>query len=132
MIFFSYFQAAVIAGIFDRIIWIYPSWLKKPENDPKYIDTKISLGYITKNSVFICLCEKNFNEISCYYVDTNKDDEDRIVPLEKNECETKLNIQFEIIEENEAVKKFKNTDWLKVKNSFSILRLLLFSILIIE
>ncbi|CAD5125755.1 DgyrCDS13970 [Dimorphilus gyrociliatus] len=113
-----FIYAAVIAGIFNRVIWIYPSWLKQ-EDDAKYTNTKISLGYIFKNKRYVCLCEENSNETSCYYVDVDKDIDDRIIPMEINECSTSTNFQFEIVEETEAIKMFK-TDWLKNDDSIVV------------
>ena len=132
LIFASLWQDAIIIGMLDHMIWIYPSW-DKSEEFGDYAAFIYEIGHMKrtiegKNQTIFCECHTPLNKYThqvvedgvseCSYLDESQAKiEDAEVSIEKSRCNVKREMLFEVVIDEVALEMFEKSAWVtKPKN----------------
>ncbi|CAG2189459.1 unnamed protein product [Mytilus edulis] len=95
----TFLMKAILTGIIKRIIWIRPSWIKKPSS-AAYSKQLLGIGMIkTKTRISYCTCQLN----KCIIQGSNK---------ATTQCHLKMNVLVENLKETAYQKKSMEKNWL--------------------
>lgn len=120
----AFIQASAMAGLVNRVIWVWPSWDHK-DHEARYVMSTLSLGWTTvsgsggqKQKAF-CMCMKNVTTTECRTLTSehrngsaSSSREDAGFRVPRSKCKIKKIIIVEEIHEDTALGYFKKRDWI--------------------
>ncbi|KAL4240097.1 hypothetical protein ACF0H5_000891 [Mactra antiquata] len=120
----AFIQAAAMAGLIDRVIWVWPDW-DLPNHDQQYTLSTYSLGWAyvispekqkTKHKTF-CFCIQNNGYRECMSVqnaEKEKTEEDESgFKIQYKNCRIKKQVIVEEVHEQKMLQYLTKSDWLK-------------------
>lgn len=128
----AFIQASGIAGLVNRVIWVWPEW-DSNNHEAQYVMSTLSLGWVAVRSAenrrqkqrAFCLCLKNETGVDCRSlvdlngdVNPNKTDGGFVIPRHK--CNIVRILIVEEIHENKAVSYLGRPEWIAKSESIII------------